>query len=569
MELDEEIAPSAPPAEALGLRLREEDTTGVVWAHYEPVETAEPLQPEQFPGLLHAAGFKTDEDSLDSAAVARLLEHMQRGEPCELCLAPPVDARVEVFTNKDEMLAGVMVHPPRRGGADLTPEVLNQALNYAQITSGLQEDSLTALTSEALRQQLRDSLFPVCMIVALGEPVRHGSDARLEPLIDTIVDRRPRVDESGNVDFLELGDFPHVEAGQALMRRHPPKEGTPGRTVNGRLIKARSGKNRVLKPRDDSATLAPDDNNLLLAATNGMPVLCRDGAYVEKVLHLEQVGLATGHIRFDGSVHVKGNVEPGMKIDVIGDVRVGGLVDAAHIRAGGAIEVVGGVIGRRQFHEGKHTGRRNDEADTGPVDDAYLKAGTQVKARFIQEAKVEADQEVIVQKQVFHSEIKAGIRILILGQGAVVGGCACAGEFIDVGVCGAMSNVETTLSAGASDETKKRVVTVHDELKQVATQRQQLMAIVERFVKQHKPITGEKKQKFLEARESLHKKEHALYEELAELKAELQRCQQARVQVRHRCHAGTLIKLADREAAPHKDLGKVTFAMQDGDIVMR
>jgi hypothetical protein len=277
-------------------------------------------------------------------------------------------------------------------------------------------------------------------------------------------------------------------------------------------------------------------------------------------------------------VHIKGNVEPGMKIDVMGDVKVGGLVDAAHIRAGGAIEVAGGVIGRRQFQEAKRSDRRQEAKrdpgkdtakDTGPVDDAYLKAGTQLKARFIQEAKVESDQEVIVQRQVFHSEIKAGTRILILGRGAIVGGCACAGEFIDVGTSGAVSNVETTLIAGATNETKKRVVAVHDELKQVAAQRQQLMAIVERFVKQHKPITGEKKQKFLEARESLHKKEHALYEELAELKTEIQRCQTARIQVRHRCHAGTLIKLADREAAPHKDLGKVTFALQDGDIVMR
>jgi uncharacterized protein (DUF342 family) len=562
-------AQAVPTAEALGLRFRAEDSTGALWVHYEPVANAPVLQPEQLPQVLESAGFQTDEQPLEPAAVSRLLEQMQRGEACDLCLLGPVDARVEVFTNKDEMLAGVVVHPPQGGGADLTDEALDQALKRAQIIHGLLEDSLTALTSEALQQQLRESLIPVCMIVAYGEPVRHGSDARLEPLIETIVDRRPQVDESGKVDFLELGDFPHVEAGEALVRRHPPSEGTPGRTVTGHLLKARSGKERTLKPKNDSVALAPDDDNLLVAATSGMPVLARDGAYVEKVLHLEQVGLSTGHIRFDGSVHVKGNVEPGMKIEVMGDVKVGGLVEAAHIRAGGAIEVSGGVIGRRQLHEDAHSDHHKDNRGTGPVDDAYLKAGTQLKARFIQEAKVESDQEVIVQKQVFHSEINAGTRFAILGRGAIVGGRACAGELIDVGVSGAMSNVATVLVAGATDEIKKRVVAANDELKQVGAQRQQLMSIVERFVKQHKPITGERKQKFLEARESLNKKEQALREELAELKAAFQRCQKARIQIRHRCHAGTLIKLAGHEASPRKDLSRVTFAMQDGAIVMR
>lgn len=560
---------SVPTAEALGLHFREEEATGALWVRYEPVENAPALQPEQLPLLVEAAGFKVEDDALETAAIARLREQMQRGEACELCLAGPVDARVEVFTNQDEMLAGVMVHPPRRGGADLTPEALAQALGIAQITHGLLEDSLTELTSEALRQQLRASAIPVCMIVAHGEPVRHGRDARLEPLIETIVDRRPQADDTGTVDFLELGDFPHVEAGQALLRRHPPSAGTPGRTVTGRAIKARNGKDRVLKPRNDSVALAPDDENLLVAAVNGMPVVSRNGAHVEQVLRLEQVGLTTGHIRFDGSVHVKGNVEPGMKIDVMGDVKVGGVVEAAHIRAGGAIEIAGGVIGRRQPHGQTHAGHREQKTDKGPVDDAYLKAGTQLKARFIQEARVESEQDVIVQKQVFHSEIRAGARIEILGRGAIVGGCARAGELIDVGVCGAVSNVPTTLIAGATDEIKQRVITVNDELKQVAAQRQQLMSIVERFVKQHKPITGERKQKFLEARTSLDKKEQALHDELAELKAAFQRCQTARIQVRHRCYAGTSIKLAGHETSPSKDLSRVTFAMQDGEIVMR
>lgn len=388
------------------------------------------------------------------------------------------------------------------------------------------------------------------------------------------IDRRPHVDEAENVDFHELGDFPHIEAGQALVRHHPATEGKPGRTVTGRLVKGRDGKNILFKPKDHSVQLDPEDQHLLIAATRGMPVVYSQGAYVEKVLHFEQVGIETGHIRFDGSVQVKGNVEPGMKIEVLGDVKVGGLVEASHILAGGAIEVSGGVIGRRQrdgedHHSTEKSGSDGKDSASGPIDDAYLRAGTQIKARFVQDAVLEAGQEIIVQKQIFHSSIKAGTRVLLPGRGVVVGGIIRAQEMIDIGISGALVNVSTTLIAGESGDIKTRMADIKDAINQIESQRKQLTAIVEKFVKQNKPITAEKKQKFLETRESLQQREHAHYETLAELKIELQQCQSARIRVRFTCYPGTLIKLADHELSPHKQLGNVTFFFKDGAILTR
>lgn len=614
---DDDLGQSVPTPEALGLSFREETETGAVWVRYEPPapvspapESPEPgspepaldngllaleptdnerpetppLTPDSFPRVLDMAGFKANDYLIEPAALSTLLTAMRKGEACDLRLGGPVDARVEAFVSANQMVGGVVVHAPRGKGKDLTREALEQALKDAKIVRGFIKDSLEALVGDALRRQLREARTPIGMIVAYGEPARDGIDAWLEPLIETIVDRRPRVDDAGNMNFLELGDFPHVEVGQALVRRHPATEGKAGWTVTGRIIKARNGKNIVLKPKNDSVKLAPGDDNLLLAATNGMPVVFSKGAYVEKVLRFERIGLETGHIRFDGSVQVKGNVEPGMKIDVMGDVKVGGLVEAAHILAGGAIEVGGGVIGRRQFEEdenpatrstaarspkaGKSAARGKDEG-VGTINDAYLKAGTQIKARFVQDARLECGQEIIVQKQVFHSRLTAGSRILLPGRGAIVGGVASAKELIDIGVSGAMANVATTLIAGDTHEIRQRILAVNDELKQIDKQRKQLMTIVESFVKQHKPITGEKKQKFLAAREGLHKKEQALYAELAELKADFQQCQSARVQVRFTCYPGTLVKLSGHEYAPRKDLGQVTFVLHEGEILMR
>jgi|AntRauTorckE6833_2_1112554.scaffolds.fasta_scaffold10612_4 uncharacterized protein (DUF342 family) len=565
---DEDLMLSTPTPEELGLTFREEEN-GDFWATYEPTGIAQPIEAEQFPQVMELAGFSPQEYPVESAALSILLDAMRRGESCDQRLGGPIDALPEVFASPNQMLAGVVVHPPQGKGQDLTREALDAALKQSKIVRGLLEDSLNELTSEAMQKQLRESQKPVCMVVAYGESAYDGTDAWLETLIEDIADRRPQMDDEGNVNFLELGDFPHVEADQALVRRHPPTDGKSGWTVTGRTVKGRNGKDLTLKPKNDSVKLAEGDEDLLLSSMAGMPVVHDKGAQVEQVLKVEQVGLKTGHIRFDGSVHVKGNVDPGMKIEVSGDVKVGGLVEAAYIKAGGAIEIGGGVIGRKKSEKEKQPDIQKTDDEKGKVNDAYLKAGTQIKARFIQEAKVEADQEIIVQKQILHSEVTAGIKIMMPGRGTIVGGVARAKEIIDVGISGAMANVPTKLIAGETDDIKQKITTVNNNLKQLDLQRQQLMDVIAKIKKLRKPISEEKKQQILKARDGLKNRENSLYDEMAELEKELKDRQSARVQVRVTCYPGTAIHLGEDEFSPRNDLGKVTFVLRDGEIIMR
>ncbi|WP_114418369.1 DUF342 domain-containing protein [Marinospirillum perlucidum] len=567
--LDEDLMLSVPTPEELGLTFREEEESGDFWAKHEPTGLTQPLEPENFPQVMEMAGFSPHEYPVDSAALSILLDAMRRGEACDQRLGGPIDARPEVFASPDQMLAGVVIHPPQGKGKDLTREALDTALKQSKIVRGLLDDSLKELTSEETRKKLRETQIPICMIVAYGETAYDGTDAWLETLIEDIADRRPQMDDDGNVNFLELGDFPHVDADQALVRRHPPTDGKSGWTVTGRTIKGRNGKDLALKPKDDSVKLADGDEDLLLSAKAGMPVVHDKGAQIEQVLNLENVGLKTGHVRFDGSVHVKGNVDPGMKIEVTGDVKVKGLVEAAYIKAGGAIEIGGGIIGRKKSDKERQAEAKKSEEEKGKINDAYLHAGTQVKARFIQEAKVEADQEIIVQKQILHSEVKAGIKIMMPGRGAIVGGVAEAKELIDVGVSGAMANVPTRLIAGGTADIKKRITGVNNLLKQVEEQRQQLMDVVAKIKKMRKPITEEKKQQIIQARDTLKKKENALYDELARLESEMKDRESARVQVRVTCYPGTQIELGEDEFSPRNNLGKVTFVLRDGEINMR
>jgi len=560
---DEELMLSTPTPEELGLTFREEED-GDFWVTYQPSGLALPIEAEQFPQVMQLAGYSTNEHPIDPTALATLLEAIRRGQGTDMRLGGPINARIEVYTSVNQMLAGVVVFPAQGRGKDLTPETLDAALKQSRIVRGLLDESLAELTTPDTQKKLRTSGKPICMIVAYGESAYDGDDAWLETLLDEIADRRPQMDEEGSVNFLELGDFPHVEADQVLVRRHPPTDGKSGWTVTGKTIKGRNGKDLNLKAVDDTVKLAPGDNDLLLSAVAGMPVVHEKGAHIEQILKLEEVGLKTGHIRFDGSVHIKGNVNSGMKVEVTGDVKVGGLVEAAYIKAGGMIEVGGGVIGRKRSEKEIEA---NDGKDI--VDDAYIEAGSIVKARFIQEAEVVAGQEVVVQKQILHSEVKAGIKVHLPGRGAIVGGVTHAQQLIDIAVSGAPANVPTKLIVGDASEIKAQSTIINNQLKQLEIQKQQLMDLVAKIKKNRKPITEEKKQQILTARNTLKVKEDQAYDELKKLDEQLKELQTARVQVRKTCHPGSQIEIEEGSFSPRNDLGKVTFFLRDGEVNMR
>lgn len=563
--LNEELMLSTPTPEELGLTFRQEPD-GDFWVTYKPSGLTLPLEAEQFPQVMLFAGYSINEYPVDSVNLSILLDSIRRGKSIDMRLGGPIDARVEVHISANQMLAGVIVYPAQGKGNNLNREMLNTALKQSKVVRGLLDESLDELTNPSTQKILRETTQPICMVIAYGESAYNGKDAWLETLLDEIADRRPVMDNAGHINFLELGDFPHVNADQALVRRHPPTEGKSGWTVTGKTVKSRNGKDFSLKASNASVKLAPSDNDLLLSAVAGMPVVLEKGAHVEQILKVEEVGLKTGHIRFDGSVHVKGNVNPGMKIEVSGDVKIGGIVEAAYIKAGGMIEVGGGIIGRK--HNEQDRKNETNESKT-KVDDAYIEAGSIVKARFIQEAKVIAGQEIIVQKQILHSHVKAGIKVHLPGKGAIVGGITEAKQLIDVAISGAPANVVTRLQVGNTSEVKSKITTINNQLKQLGIQKQQLMELINKIKQQKKPITEEKKQQILTARDTLKAKEEQAYDELKQLEEQLKELQTARVQVRKTCHPGSQIDIEEGNFSPRNDLGKVTFFLRDGEVHMR
>lgn len=387
-------------------------------------------------GLLDGAGY--GDWALSDAALAGLLtRYLNEPAGFELTVGRRLDAQATIELAPDAMQAWVEV-TRARGGRPMTPEALRQLLAERGVTHGIDFAALeTACTS------------PQRVAVATGTPPSHGEDSSFELLVAEMRERRPKVDAQGRVDFHELGDFPMVAAGQPLMRRRPASAGTDGRDVCGIVLPARQGKDEAFDKGLAGAAVSPDDANLLCATCAGLPVDTGHGVRVEQVLKLADVDLKCGNVRFDGSIEIGGDVHPGMLVEASGDVAVKGSVESARIKAGGNVQVGGGVLAN-----------------------AVVVSGRSVKARFVEHSSVQAETTIDIGDMAVHSELQAleEVRVGVSAgpRGRLVGGSTSALLRVQAPQLGAPAGGLTKVQVGVNPALNARY---HDLLATVATLR--------------------------------------------------------------------------------------------------
>ena len=311
---------------------------------------------------------------------------------------------------------------PARGGKVLDSHDIYQRLGEAGVTFGIDEEAVSAACARGLAERV---------LVAVGMPAEHGENTRFELLIADVRDRAPQVDEHGLIDFREQGAIPTVTADQPLMRRIPPTTGIAGRNVRGELIEPLPGRNDSFSGNMVGAYVANDDANLLRAVFSGQPVRNGNGVHVEAVFRIREINMATGNISFDGTVNVEGEVLPGMKVHATGDIVIGGVVDGAHLDAGGDIHIGGGIIAK-----------------------SHVRAGGAVSARFVEGSQVLAGTAIAIDDTALQSNLQANNQIIVglksPEHGRLAGGSARAMMLIHAPILGSPSGGVTSLLLGVN-----------------------------------------------------------------------------------------------------------------------
>lgn len=458
---------------------------------------------------------------------------------------PSSDAVFVVDISKDEMKAACTINPPTLGGADITADQIKKALSAQGVVAGISDEKINALVDSPVYNE------PVVVAEAVL-PV-DGRDAYMVYNFETDRSKiRAKEAANGQVDFKELNLIQNVVEGQPLAQKILAEQGKAGKTLYGKYLEAKNG-------RDINIPLGKNvkvdiDGRTVLAAMNGQVLLLNGKISVEPVMEVDGVNIKTGNITFLGTVVVKGSVEDGFDIKASGNIEVSGTVGKCHLESDGDIIVSSGVIGR---------------------DEGTITCGGSLWAKFIQNTKVQVEENVIVTDSIMNSDISAQKKIILQGKRAqVTGGHLFATECVlakNIGSNG--GGTETIIEVGYDPKAKHRL----DELIEMQNNNIKRLeeieldiSTLENMKKIRKALPKDKEenlQKLTEQKNSIISENYSYNDEITKLQARLRELKNiGKVYVSGTAYAGVKIYIRDEKDEIRADAKNLTFYYENGFV---
>jgi hypothetical protein len=424
---------------------------------------------------------------------------------------------VMLSTNGDASEAYVKLVAVELGNEPLTSERLHGLLTDAGVCLGLNDSTIDQLADNPVIGE------PV--LVATGEPPKPGEDAQLEYLFDTLSKREPKVDAQGRIDYKDLNFIQSAKAGQVLVRKTPPEPGTPGKSVLGKEIAPRSGRDRAIV-RGANTHLAPDGLTLM-ASIDGTIMFKGGSVSVQPSQNIPgSVDSSTGNINCVGSVKVYKNICSEFRVVVNGDLDVGGNVEDAFVDVTGNVLVRGGFFG-----SGK----------------GVIVAGGDVTVKYAENQKIRAGGIIYVGGEVLNCDLYAGDAVVVQGKvGRIAGGNVAAKHLIRVASFGNEASVVTHVHVAYDMKLMERLREVTKELERLSSDEKRVKdALVGLYrLEMNGRLPADKKEVLLRFKDfmtELPSQKDSLKSELEQLKQKLQELAGARVIAEEAVHAGTII----------------------------
>ena len=348
------------------------------------------------------------------------------------------DAAIEIKIADDEMSATAEV-TTALGGKNLTAKEILNAAQLEGVIKGFSKEVLLDLAQRSINEQEGSLLKGV---IAVGKTPINGKNARIKQLVQSAQDRilRPKERDDGSVDMKDLGDIICVRVGDPLAQRVPLTAGIKGYTVTGISIEASPGED-IQMNIGDGTIISPKNKNVLISTLVGLPRAIENGMEIDEVYKLKNVDVSTGHIKFEGSIIINGDVCEGMKVNATGDITIGGFVESAQLEAGGDITIGSGIIGKKQ------------DVDDLSVSDVLMSvninAGGNVFAKYCQYADISCST-LKIENQLMHSIIDVRDKLWVgtedKANGKLIAGYVSAVNSVHAGTVGATAGSSTTIS---------------------------------------------------------------------------------------------------------------------------
>lgn len=537
------------------LTINFDESKQIVVAQLSEDDNASPLSEQAVVDAVVTAGYP--HVRIENTVIQQLLRRDAAHETGRMTLCVIKDADVQVSVARDRLTATITVLPAN-GGQPLTPGHVLKRVQDKDI-------ALELIDQAVLKQCLLDTEGTTYTLAKARLPV-NGKAAEYIPLIEHDDASGPRIDDGGKADLCNTQVFQIVEAGTPLMRRIPPTPGSPGMDVCGQTLVARPGLDPGFTKSTPGAKLDPGDPNLLIADIKGHAVIGKHGVMIDNLLRLDGVNLKTGHIYFDGSIEVAGDIEPGMIVDVTGDLIVKGCAERARVRAGNNITVMGGVFGaiekvKTSTPHKPHLPLRNRIAQDESDIPEGLTAGGNIAARFVNNIMLKAAGDIRVREYIINSSVFAEGNLFLGqkgGKGMLFGGYCHIMMGATINQLGNDSFLATRLKLGELDALNDDRDSTMDELQSRLKELLQLNTMLKPLKpKPHKAGTDEAEQpaepplnphqdkidKLAQAISSTEQRIQELKTHLAEIQAEMERREKATLIVKNIIYPGVEIEI--------------------------
>ncbi len=451
---------------------------------------------------------------------------------------PINDSILTIDISDSDMKAFIIARPPGPGGTDITSDSIRGFLSNNGVIHGINEE---------LVDKFEDyPVYDESILIAEGTKAENGKDARIVYNFEIDHSQVKLKEKNGKVDFKEMNLVQNVVEGQALARKVPFSQGQPGRTVKGKMLPAKDGKDipfgvgKNVKLSQDGMTA--------IAGINGQVIVSNDKINVEPIYVVPgDVNLKTGgNVIFLGTVLIKGSVDDGFKVKAAGNIEVLGNVGKAELDAEGDIIVHQGIAGKGG---------------------GIVKAGKGVWAKFIENGTVESGEIVVASDGIINSHVEANKRIICQGKRAtIVGGHLRSSEEIHAKTLGSVSGSETVLEVGWDPKSKAKLAEFEGQLNKLEKDLEEIQLNIKTLenIKKVKKELPEEKENYLQElikknQEMLNARKHVL-NDIEEVQAYLASLKiMGKVSASGRVFSGVRIVIKDASLEVKNEFRSVTF----------
>jgi len=357
------------------------------------------------------------------------------------------DTLVLVDVSSDKMSAFITLFAPEYGQSH-TVEGILEALKSYGVTFGVDR--------EIIELAVKQNIFYKKIIAAKGLSPVNGKDGQVQFQFDLNKNYKPIILENGKVDFRDLGLIESVRKGQVLCALVPPTQGIGGRDVLNSEIPAYEGKTARLPVGKNVEIL--NDSNSLIASVDGQVSYSNGKISVYTSYEIKgDVDNSTGNINFVGNVIVRGNVLSGFSVVAGGNIEIWGIVEGAEVISEGNIVIRRGVQGNNK---------------------AYIKSNGDIVAKFIEQSKVEAMNDIKAET-IMHSSVKCGGSLELGGRiGLLVGGSSAVCKELYAKVIGSQMATLTEIEIGVNSDLRDAVMNIKSEINSIQNSLQKTEQVI-------------------------------------------------------------------------------------------